>query len=162
MSCTFNCCPDNLYLAFGTRPVTSRFNENTSAASCQSILKSWLTQCNDHDACKIQRQPFLPTRLLDLGDVSTNGIVRLVLSVNIDQPARYVTLSHCWGGSVPLQLREETKQNMIDGLDLRTFPKTFRDAIEVARWADGSLASLLLIPKSITNAVFSSPLYLDR
>jgi hypothetical protein len=128
-------------LAFGAPPVTSRFNENTGAVSCQSLLKSWLDQCNNHDICKIQEQSFLPTRLLDLGDVELSGKVRLVLSANLDQSTRYVTLSHCWGGNVPLQLNKDTKQDMFDGFDYDSMPNTFRDAIQVARWADGESTS---------------------
>jgi hypothetical protein len=112
-------------------------NGNTGAASCQSLLESWLDQCNNHDICVIQQQPFLPTRLLDLGEVEVNGKVHLVLSANLDQMARYVTLSHCWGENVPLQLNEETKQKMFQGFDYNSMPRTFQDAIQVARWANG-------------------------
>jgi hypothetical protein len=97
----------------------------------------WLSQCNKHGICTTQQGPFLLTRLLDLGDVKTNGKVCLVLSTNLAQTTRYVTLSHCWDGKVPIQLRETTKQGMLDGTGLDTMPKTFRDAIEVAGWAGG-------------------------
>jgi hypothetical protein len=96
-----------------------------------------LDQCNNHDVCAIQEQSFLPTRLLDLGDIELNGKVRLVLSENLDQSTRYVTLSHCWGGNVPLQLNKDTKQDLFDGIKHSTMPNTFRDAIQVARWANG-------------------------
>jgi hypothetical protein len=101
------------------------------------MLKTWLKECGDNHTCILKEQSFLPTRLLDLNDVDTTGQIRLVLSQDIDSRARYVTLSHCWGGDVPFQLREETREKMIRGFDVEEMPKTFRDAITVARWADG-------------------------
>jgi hypothetical protein len=123
-------------LAFGVSPITSRLNDSTSSANCQAMLEVWLKKCSDNHTCTSQEPSFLPTRLLDLDEVDTKGQVRLVLSQDIDQHARYVTLSHCWGGDVPFQLREETREKMIEGFELEDMPKTFRDAIAVAGWAN--------------------------
>ncbi|KAH7390478.1 heterokaryon incompatibility protein-domain-containing protein [Pyrenochaeta sp. MPI-SDFR-AT-0127] len=122
--------------AFGAPVVTSRVNDNTAAAGCQSILKEWLNHCSGHSDCGMQQQSFLPTRLLDLGDVDSKGQVRLVLSQDLDHATRYVTLSHCWGGNVPFQLRDETMQKMVNGFGLEELPKTFQQAILVARWVN--------------------------
>ncbi|KAF1918219.1 heterokaryon incompatibility protein-domain-containing protein [Ampelomyces quisqualis] len=126
--------------AFGEKPTASRPNANTSADSSQLMLNEWLEQCSKHDTCSAQEPTFLPTRLLDLGDVDTNGQARLVLSENLDMRTRYVTLSHCWGGDVPFQLRADTELDtmkmMMRGFPVSEMPKTFRDAVAVARWAD--------------------------
>jgi hypothetical protein len=128
-------------LAFGASPVTTRPNENTSAASCRQTVKDWLKLCSNHDTCVTQRQPFLPTRLLDIGDLETGGRVRLVSSRDLDPNSRYVTLSHCWGENVPFQLIAETMEHMLEGFGVDEMPKTFQDVIAVARWVDGKAHS---------------------
>jgi hypothetical protein len=149
------------YLAFGAPPVTSRFDENT-AVSCHGVFQSWLDQCNNHDTCAVQEQSFLPTRLLDLGDFELSGKVRLILSANLGQSTRYVTLSHCWGGDVPLQLNEGTKKELFHGIDHNKMPKTFHDAIQVARWANGQLTSSRVGLQFGADTALTSPLHLDR
>jgi hypothetical protein len=117
--------------------VTDRMNDNTSADSCQTLLKQWLGQCGKHVECSVSQQSCLPTRLLDLKNVHIDGQIRLVTSKDIVEKVRYVTLSHCWGGNVPFQLRENTMERMMSGFALSELPKTFRDAVAVARWAYG-------------------------
>jgi hypothetical protein len=117
-------------------PITNRINDNTAAIGCQNIVKSWLKQCSDHDAHEAQRQPFLPTRLLDLGNLKDNGKLQLILSQDIDQTTPYVTLSHCWGGEVPIRLTDKTIDELMAGYELQNMPETFQDAIAVAQWVD--------------------------
>lgn len=100
------------------------------------MLEEWLSQCSSHKCCATTQHSFLPSRLLDLDDAG-KGQVRLVLTKDIDKTAPYVTLSHCWGGDVPFQLRSETMEKLIRGFELEELPKTFRHAIEVAGWAGG-------------------------
>lgn len=128
-------------LAFGASPVITRQNENTSAANCQQTVKNWFKQCSNHDTCVTQREAFLPTRLLDIGDLETEGRVRLVSSHSLEPNSRYVTLSHCWGEKVPFQLRAETMQHMLEGFEVDEMPQTFQDVVAVARWADGEANS---------------------
>jgi hypothetical protein len=47
--------------------------------------------------------------------------------------ARYVTLSHCWGGRVNLATTTETLETHKKGIPLPTMPKTFADAVEITR-----------------------------
>ncbi|KAH6117156.1 hypothetical protein HBI69_098400 [Parastagonospora nodorum] len=121
--------------AFGVPPMTSRLNDNTASEICQNTVKMWLEQCDGHDVYGARTHSFLPTRLLDLSNVETESKVRLVLSSELDQTTRYVTLSHCWGGEVPIRLTDATKDELEGGYKLQNMPPTFRDAIMVARWA---------------------------
>jgi hypothetical protein len=121
--------------------MTSRLNDNTASEICQNTLKMWLEQCDGHDVCGAGTHSFLPTRLLDLSNVETESKVRLVLSSELDQTTRYVTLSHCWGGEVPIRLTDATKHELEGGYKLQNMPPTFRDAITVARWAGGKSLS---------------------
>lgn len=106
-----------------------------------------------------------PRRLLDLEGVrSADGLrnlrspivlsdrsglartrVRLIESGDIDIKAqennRYVTLSHCWGkpkkGQQQLKLTTETEARFKgEGIELREFPRTFREAVLFASRLD--------------------------
>lgn len=131
-------------LAFGMSPVTSRLNEETSAASCQHTVKTWLKQCSSHENCKMQSHLFLPTRFLDIGDVEAGGLVRLVPFNDLEPGSRYATLSHSWGENVPFQSRAETMEHMMEGFEVTEMPRTFRDAIAVAGWANSKSRSKAL------------------
>ena len=63
------------------------------------------------------------------------------MSRDLEPGSRYVTLSHCWGEKVPFQLRSETMKYMMEGFKVDEMPKTFQDAVAVARWADGKANS---------------------
>jgi hypothetical protein len=124
-------------LAFGGAATTKRCNDNSAAPNCQRLVEEWLKECeNEHTICKVQRD-FLPTRLLDLGKVDEKQRLRLVNSRDCDPTSHYVTLSHCWGLHVPIQLTSDTEKEMRAGFDLDLMPPTFLDAIQIARWAKG-------------------------
>jgi len=119
-----------------------RNNDDMYSDASRVLLKSWLNDCeSSHDVCTYTGQDFLPTRLLDLEDVDTKQIVRVVLSSELKKNTRYVTLSHCWGANVPFQLTTDSIAMMREGFDVAKLPPTFQDAIDVARWADGTFDS---------------------
>jgi hypothetical protein len=63
---------------------------------------------------------------------------------------------------VPLQLNEDTKQGMFDGIKHSTMPNTFHDAIQVARWANGQLTSSIVGLQFGADTALTSSLHLDR
>ncbi|EUC28229.1 hypothetical protein COCCADRAFT_41206 [Bipolaris zeicola 26-R-13] len=82
----------------------------------------------------IEYWQWAPTRLLDVGTFEKD-VVRLVNGKDIDQSKQnYATLSHCWG--IAAQLPRTTRSNIKELKQLipyQQFPKTFRDAIKIAR-----------------------------
>src|SRR5271154_7113046 len=44
-----------------------------------------------------------------------------------------MALSHCWGGTSTATLTMKTMTTFLDSIPLRTLPRTFRDAIDIAR-----------------------------
>ncbi|EKD16493.1 uncharacterized protein L3040_001228 [Drepanopeziza brunnea f. sp. 'multigermtubi'] len=87
-------------------------------------------------------RPFYPTRLIELGPLSSTT-VKLVVTSDLMHPnaenahkpvGRYVTLSHCWGHAKFLTL---TKSNVCsftrDGIPLEKLTRTFQHAIDFAR-----------------------------
>jgi Heterokaryon incompatibility protein (HET) len=106
----------------------------------------WLLDCQQsHKPCNAlhkqqnltsARDIFLPTRLIDIG-TSHDTAIKLVHTIDIlakESPIpRYVTLSHCWGGSSLLQLKKSSLAAFQRKLPIGEFPKTYVDAIEVSR-----------------------------
>jgi hypothetical protein len=154
------------WAAFGGFASTKRFNDNSAAPSCQKMVRQWLEDCNSgHEVCSVQRG-FLPTRLLDLSEIESKQRLRLVDSKDCDTGARYVTLSHCWGLHVPMQLTAKTEKEMRAGFALDKMPPTFRDAIQIAGWAKGELIVLLSSLTSTKNPPLTlcsqSTVHMDR
>ncbi|KAH6980813.1 heterokaryon incompatibility protein-domain-containing protein [Ilyonectria sp. MPI-CAGE-AT-0026] len=100
------------------------------------LMKAWLRDCQDHHSTchtpiTLER---LPRRLLHVGKKDS---LRLVLSVN--QPIstmRYATLSHCWGGTSPVHTSRSTLAAFEASIPEDSLPKTFLDAIKIARYLD--------------------------
>jgi hypothetical protein len=113
-------------------------DNTTAATSCRELAVKWLDRCKQHHfACEDGQATFRPTRLLDLASVDVTRKVRLVLSEECKGDEPYVTLSHCWGSTMPFRLTTKTLETMRVGFDLEDLPKTFRDAIEIAGWFQG-------------------------
>ena len=71
----------------------------------------------------------LPSRVLDIGRACDT--VRL--KVMAGQCAKYVALSHCWGGKSQVQTTRASFEDHKRGISLHKLSKTIRDAIWVAR-----------------------------
>lgn len=112
---------------------------STRSPANLQLAASWLTRCADqHESCSSSRtqDKYHPTRLLDLkisGDVSN---IRLIETDNMMCDEPYAALSHCWGGSIPVVLKEETLQYLKEGVNLLDLPKTFRHAVALVRSLD--------------------------
>jgi hypothetical protein len=117
-------CP--LPLAFH-RPLTWN-----SIIACRQISQ-WLDECSsDHDCYDVSSFPVLPTRLLEIQGPQQ---VRIYLS-GANERASYACLSHCWGGVVPLRLLQATLRDFQQEVPWDRLPRTFKDAIEVAKGLD--------------------------
>jgi hypothetical protein len=106
--------------------------EWTSSLTC---AKTWLDDCIDnHSTCTFDEDAdFYPTRLLNIGNITSPLVF---LETDISEPAsqiRYATLSHCWGGSNVLRLTTSTMLRMQRGIPIADLAKTFQDAIFVAQ-----------------------------
>ena len=104
-----------------------------------------------HEACRVKSsQAFqYPTRLIDLGEVGklservSPEQVRLVLTKDLRKDGAgidgfYVTLSHVWGEDTA-RITSLTEENYIqyqNGISLASLPRTFREAIHLARHLD--------------------------
>lgn len=83
---------------------------------------------------KPSEPPFLPRRVIDIGDgeEAANSRVRLHESV-LDERAQYTTLSHRWGDQIAERTMRKNITSRCTGIDTNILPKSFRDAITVTR-----------------------------
>jgi hypothetical protein len=98
-------------------------------------MKNWLGECQEHhpDCYRRTGRESLPLRLLDVRDE------KLRLVVSSDQPSsalRYATLSYCWGGRLPVLTSQSTRATFEESIPEGPLPRTFRDAVEIARSLD--------------------------
>lgn len=112
---------------------SSNYSESTIAQITQ-----WLGQCiREHTNCRAMQEIaatryILPTRLLDLRQVKSNGQVRLISKESLHCNTIYATLSHCWGGGCELTLTTNNLVRLEAGIPMKDLPKTFRDSVDVA------------------------------
>lgn len=115
-----------------------RLRGNTKISSCSALIQDWLEECLEgHTVCATQdKREFYQTRLLEIGVSSERHPkrVRLVHSDDVALHEPYVTLSHCWGGSNILKLQRDNIDRLSASISSTELPKTFIDAIEVARF----------------------------
>ncbi|KAK0743569.1 heterokaryon incompatibility protein-domain-containing protein [Schizothecium vesticola] len=124
----------------------------TDAPQSWNQARTWMRECQaTHTRCGAPSDSFsltptipsvFPTRLIDVQSPLLPSD-RLLL-VRSDAPsfvkAPYLTLSHCWGGSLdPVKTLERNLERRMDpekGLSLDELPANFAHAIEVARRLD--------------------------
>lgn len=109
------------------------FFDTPDSGPALDCVKNWLKECTmNHKACKHNKSPQLPARVIDLGDGKTRAL-RLVETQQ--ESGTYVALSHCWGPESHQPLR--TVAGNLESLKVKIpesqLNKTFLDAIEVCR-----------------------------
>ncbi|KAH6678665.1 heterokaryon incompatibility protein-domain-containing protein [Halenospora varia] len=113
-------------------PEEEAIRDQSVSKSDIELAKGWLETCQEtHPACSSQGT-FFPTRVLDISQPEN---IKLQLSSNLpsDTHPRYMTLSHCWGKSMPLRLLQSNLRELQHKVPLETLSKTFREAIFVAQ-----------------------------
>lgn len=116
---------------------------NTGSDEAAAWAKSRLHECiSQHPACCSDCTlglPFLPTRILDLGDTDYYGDSLqppMLLTTKGDMRGEYACLSHCWGPpeEKPLDSTTETVgKYQTDGIPWSALPKTFQEAMVFIR-----------------------------
>ena len=71
--------------------------------------------------------------MLEVG-ISSHGPTLKVIETQLLQDIEYMTLSHCWGGSLPLRLLTANLEASKTSIPLSNLPKTFQDALFVVGW----------------------------
>jgi hypothetical protein len=111
-------------------PGRVRVVDPSSTIAFRTLL-NWLQNCDEKHSCAPKNRQ-LPTRVLNVGDkVKPQSIVLVEPKC---QQGQYITLSHCWGESHRIKTTESNLEAHKKGILLSTLPKTFQDAVLVARF----------------------------
>jgi len=113
-------------------PVIQHFATHSDSKACIDFGERCIEQCarNHGDRrCGDNKIKPLPTRVLDVGSETTPP--RLV--VGDGAQAQYIALSHCWGLAQRYITIRQTLKDHKKACLLEDMPKTFQDAVKVAR-----------------------------
>ncbi|KAK8064219.1 hypothetical protein PG996_008871 [Apiospora saccharicola] len=106
------------------------------------VIHNWLTDCLSHRKCRVTLSgtesvdPYespLPSRCVEIDLVSGN----VLLKETKDITGAYITLSHRWGTET--EASKTTTENYaarLQHIDITSFPKTFQDAIIIAKYLE--------------------------
>ena len=106
---------------------------DSSSPAALALVKKWILDCeiNHGSGCKQKKPSLLPTRVLDVGSSDEEFSIRLYETSN--ETARYICLSHCWGGANLFKTETESLLARTQQIDWNDLPKTFQDAITMTR-----------------------------
>lgn len=91
---------------------------------------AWVEGCVDgHENCAVGSTS-LPSRVLDIG--LSGNTIRLV-DGSAGLSGRYACLSYCWGSAMHFTTSRESIVARQKGIELSELPKTFYDAVAIAR-----------------------------
>jgi hypothetical protein len=109
---------------------------NTYSEQNLELIRSWVTQCtSQHENCGRGRTrlPYQPSRLLCIG--ASGDIWRLCITSEEESHSskKWISLSYQWGKHQQLILTNTNLQELRTDQHISALPKTFRDAVLVAR-----------------------------
>ncbi len=100
------------------------------------LARQWHAACvENHGRCKLplhKRESWQPTRLVNF-DYDGEDKWRIWESSKSDGPIEYMTLSYRWNLQTHFKLVKENYSQFVQGLPLSDLPKTFQDAVTIAR-----------------------------
>ncbi|KAK6425206.1 hypothetical protein LTR95_016287 [Oleoguttula sp. CCFEE 5521] len=97
-----------------------------------AYFRGHIDQCiASHTECDLDTKRTLPTRLLDLGDLSSDAPIRLIEDVG--DHSDYVALSYCWGLSRPYCTTNAILKDHLNGIAFDALPRMYTDAIRATR-----------------------------
>lgn len=125
--------PRNIQLANETQ---ERLITSTSSEKSLRKAHDWLNVClTSHAQCNVRpsNDEWWPSRLIEIVDSNSGFDIRLLETASSQPSGPYMTLSHSWGTAEFLQLTSQNKEMLKAGFLVDVLPKTFQDAIVVAK-----------------------------
>jgi len=94
-------------------------------------ITEWLRNCQEnHPECTDNHSVPLPSRVLDVGDTSSDWMKLREVS---GQEGSYTALSHCWGGGIAMRMVMANLDRYKEGIRYGDLPLTFQHAVTVTR-----------------------------
>jgi len=116
----------------GYRVGAGQCDPDLSFAANSRLEWGWLDECRTtHKTCLRDITPELPSRVVDVGDVTGSSPLRLLCTNGLRAPC--VALSHCWGGKIETVLQRDKLQSFQHSLQLDGLATNFQDAITITR-----------------------------
>lgn len=119
----------------GNTPIAS----HSDSDSVYELAADWLNECrSSHADCPRVTAVSLPTRVLDISGVTTDGTSKdpfLYIS-DANERSEYAALSYCWGeeGNEEFVLTQSTLERNMGIIPLSGLPQTLKDAIAITKW----------------------------
>lgn len=120
------------------RPFWASTEPLTITKRVPTILE-WIRDCREnHPQCVApasSSSSARPARFVDIRGLRSGGAVKLIRFADIPQGdvISYVTLSHCWGGVVPLRTLKANLRDHLKKIPKSSIPRTFSNAIILAQ-----------------------------
>lgn len=131
--------------------------EDFPLPSSKSFSIATFQNCmENHGKCRVNNEPWHPTRLIQITWDDTIPSLRLVDGTEIQSGSRYVALSHCWGDGSILKLTTENIDDTKEYIPQSQLPKTFQDAVLIAGWLKGYSTLSILGPCFVLCFLFCS------
>ena len=119
----------------------TEISNHSGSEECFVRIKGWLGEClRDHQNCNEVSvkgtDAESPKRLIDTGPLDDNPALRLIECSDGDgERVKYCALSYCWGErrEKNYMTTRETYQVRRNGITFEELPRTFRDAVVIAR-----------------------------
>lgn len=119
--------------SFGAHRIPHR---STLSRECIAMMSEWVNTCKaTHELCRIDHSPWLPSRLLEVGQ--DGNVIRLVETRSYDVRGPYAALSHMWGDmsrEPPLRTLVSNYEDMKAGIASTNLPRNFQDAMTTAHF----------------------------
>jgi hypothetical protein len=110
-----------------------RFMTSGSAEAIDFVSKL-ITRCDLYHKCLENTKTDLPTRLLRIGPgPETDFQLIETASLPAYQDRRYVALSYCWGGVLPLRLLKSVYNEFRRKIPFSKLPTLFQECAELVR-----------------------------
>jgi hypothetical protein len=91
-------------------------DEHLNSEECFEMIAKWILECkNHHLECFWSEDHVLPTRLIDVGDYSSS--TPRLITIN-GATGAWITLSHCWGGQLPLSTTLATMEERMEEIPM--------------------------------------------
>ncbi|KPM46312.1 hypothetical protein AK830_g132 [Neonectria ditissima] len=114
--------------------------DQTEPFKRMDILKTWLSECANHETCsashQMTRHTKLPTRVLDLTGsldvpLKSDDITIKLRETQEGEMGTYTALSYCWGADPELHFKttSDVLQAYQQGIDISSLPLTHKEAI---------------------------------
>jgi hypothetical protein len=113
-------------------PVAEITSITTGSPESLEQSATWIRNCLEtHPACRSESAARKPSRLLQVQQLDEMVRLRLQDAEELVDDTVYATLSHCWGGALPLRLSMDNYGSFKRMITFADLPRTFQEAVSV-------------------------------